>query len=398
MRSVFIPKSNGKLRRLGIPTMKDRATQALYAMALLPVAEATADPHSYGFRPKRGVADAIAQCHINLSQKNRATWVLEGDIKACFDKIDHQWLLDQIPMDHKVLSQWLKAGYLEKGTLFPTEAGTPQGGIISPILANMALDEIQEMLASTVPKGSKVNFVRYADDFICTGINEEILQRTVKPAIETFLRERGLMRSQEKTKITHIEEGFDFLGYNLKKFGEKMLIKPATGKIKHHRLKLKTICRQLRFRKTFQVIAALNRVQRGWGNFYRNCCASKVFSQINHDLFQMVKRELKRRHSKKSGKWIRRTYFKTIGNDHWILAGKERREDQERTHYLFQLGRLPIRRHVKFLMAAHPFDPTFNKYIRKRKAMNMANRLKESHLKGRTLTKWTRSKNTAGSL
>jgi RNA-directed DNA polymerase len=235
LRRIYIPKKDkNKLRPLSIPTMRDRAMQALHKMALEPVAETLADPNysliilifkgiheiaslsSYGFRKYRSCADAIQQCFICLAKDYHAKWIFEADIKSCFDQISHKWLLDNIPMEKKILRKWLKAGYIEKNRKYKTFAGTPQGGIISPVLMNMTLDGLEKAIRKKFPKWkkSKVNFVRYAADFIITSPDKETIINEIQPLVEEFIAQRGLLISPEKTKITNINDGFDFLSFH----------------------------------------------------------------------------------------------------------------------------------------------------------------------------------------
>lgn len=214
------------MRPLGIPTMKDRAMQALYLLALEAISETTADKSSFGFRKHRSTKDAISQCFLHLSPDYQCKWILEGDIKGCFDHISHKWLINNIPMDKIMLRKWLKCGFVFNKQFFPTKEGIPQGGIISPTLANMTLDGLQGLLAKRFKAintrkmyyNPKVYLVRYADDFIITCENRETLENEIKLMVKEFLADRGLTLSEEKTKITHIDDGFDFLGFNIRKY------------------------------------------------------------------------------------------------------------------------------------------------------------------------------------
>lgn len=370
LRRIYIPKrkNSNKKRPLSIPTMRDRAMQALYALALMPIAESTADGNSYGFREKRSCQDAIGQCFISLAKSYSPLWILEGDIRACFDEINHQWLLDNIPMDKTILKSWLKAGFIDNKKRFPTIKGTPQGGIVSPILANMTLDGLEAAIKAVVPRRSKVNFIRYADDFIVTCMNKEILIEKIIPAIKRFLAERGLMLSKEKTLITHIDTGFNFLSQNIRKYKGKLLIKPAEQAVKSLLEEIRRIIKSMWGAKPEALIRKLNYKIRGWVNYHKHIVAKHTFNSIDFHICNMLKRWAKRRHSNKTYGWVWRKYF-TKGSTNGVFSVKLKTK-KKGVYKIFQLYRAaatPIRRHIKIQQQANPFDPAYNDYFETRR-------------------------------
>jgi len=377
LRRIYIPKSDGKRKRpLSIPVMKDRAMQALHLLALDPVAECLADPNSYAFRKERCQADAIAQCFNILSKKDRAEWIYEGDIKACFDRISHEWLLKNVPMDRVILSQWLKAGFMDKYAFYPTDEGVPQGGIISPVLANLALDGLETELRERY-RNAKVNLVKFADDFVITGSSKELLGNEIAPFVEEFLNERGLELSPEKTHITHIDEGFDFLGQNIRKYKGKLLIKPSRKNVKAMLDKVRKIIKTGRQMSAGQLISKLNPIMRGWANYHRHVDSKRTFSKVNSAIFKALWHWARRRHPNQSSKWIIAKYFQAKGHRRWVFCGEIKdKNGQARQVQLFDIPRMPIRWHIKIKGAANPYDPAWELYFEKRLARKMAEDLK----------------------
>ena len=315
---------------------------------------------------------------------HQAQWILEGDIKSCFDEINHNWLMNNIKTDKQILDKWLKSGIINKNKLheefYETNKGTPQGSIISPTLANITLNGMEDLLKDLKGK-YKVHVITYADDFVVTAKSKEILQELVKPRIEAFLKIRGLQLSQEKTNITHISKGFDFLGFNVRKYKEKLFVKPSKGSIKDFLQDTKRIIKIHKTVKTEDLIRILNPKIRGWANYYRHVVSKEVFNHIDENIHWSLWKWSRRKHPNKSSTWTKNKYYRSNGSNNWIFHAKTKHKGETSSFDIVQASKVPIIRHVKIRGHANPFDPNYKEYFQSRKIKDSnSNKRKEKEM------------------
>lgn len=382
-KRIYIPKKNGKLRPLSIPTIIDRCIQAKVKNALEPYWENHFERTSYGFRPGRGCHDAIAAIYAICRSGTKKPWVVDADIKGAFDNIDHNFLLETLKGFPAIglIKEWLKAGYVDKNVFYETETGTPQGGPISPLLANIALHGMEEaigVIRKKVPKQNREfvsgnrTIVKYADDWAAFCESKEDAEEVSK-ILSEWLSKRGLTVSPEKTRIVHLSEGFNFLGFNIRqyptkknKYGCKLLIKPSKESVKKLRSNLLQEWRKLKGCNSDKVISTLNPIIRGWANYFRIGVSYKTFSQLDHWMWNRQYYYARHMHPRKSYSWLRKKYWGCLNEDRpfdkWVFGNTETGQ------HLLKFKWFKIERHIIVKGTASLDDPSLYEYWKKRLA------------------------------